>query len=484
MAGIGYELKKIFKEESMSRLVGGIAYSTVVTIGPTVVVISTMIALYVVLGWVSVPYYDRELLSSTILYGFVFSLLVTAPFNGIMSRYIADKIYDEDYDDILPSFYTGIFLNILVAAMVAIPFILRIIFIGGVDPVFALVSYLLYMALVITFYTMIYLSATKDYRMISIFYMVGMGAAFCLAILLRYLGLSIIDAILYGMTVGFSIIATLEFSYMKKYFATNNGNYSGCLSYFKDEKDIWISNLFYVLGLYVHNFVFWTHSSRIVVAKSYVSMQSYDMASFLAMFTNISTIIIFTVMTETQFHTKYQKYNESVIGNTWQRIENDKKSMFEVLIHQIKYIVSIQFIITSTIFLIGILILPRIGFSGMILTIYPSLVAAFLTMFLMYCNIIFMFYFNDNKGAKYTSLVFFIAVLIASLFSRQLSESFYGIGAFAGAFVGWTFSFFRIRFLENNFDEHIFCRVHIVAQKKEKMPSSIVYKGKKEGDQV
>lgn len=479
MAGIGYELKKIFKEESISRLVGGIAYSTVVTIGPTVVVIGTLIALYVVLGWVSVSYYERELLSSTILYGFIFSLLVTAPFNGIMSRYIADKIYEEEYDDILPSFYMGIFLNVIVGAILGIPFILRVIFVGGVDPIFALVSYAFFMALVITFYTMIYLSATKDYKMIAFFYMIGMGSTFILAMIFRYFGLSIIDSILYGMTIGFLMIATLEFSYMKKYFVNNSEKYTDCLPYFIIHKSIWISNLFYILGLYIHNFVFWTHPSHIVVAKSYVSMQSYDMASFLAMFTNISTIIIFTVMTETTFHTKYQKYNESVIGNTWHQIEIDKKGMFQVLIHQIKYIVSIQFIITSTIFLIGILILPKIGFSGMILSIYPSLVAAFLTMFLMYCNIIFMFYFNDNKGASYTSILFFIAVLIGSLISREFTEAFYGIGAFAGAFVGWTFSFFRIRHIEKNFDEHIFCRVDIVEQKDEKMPPSIVYSANK-----
>lgn len=476
MAGIGYELKKIFKEESILSLVRGITYSTVITIGPTVVVISTLIALYIVLGWVSISYYERELLASTILYGFIFSLLVTAPFNGIMSRYIADKIYEEEYDHILPSFYTGIFLNIIVASILGIPFILRVIFIGKVDPLFGLVSYLLYMSLVISFYTMIYLSATKDYKMIALFYIVGMLFAFGLANLLRYFGFSIINAILYGMTTGFLIIATLEFSYMKKYFTTNSGKYGDCLSYFRDKKDIWISNLFYILGLYVHNFVFWTHPSRITVAKSYISMQSYDMASFLAMFTNISTIILFTVMAETKFHTKYQKYNESVIGNTWQQIEMAKHGMFKLLVQQMKYILSIQFIITSTIFLIGILVFPKIGFSGQIFAIYPSLVAAFISIFTMYCNIIYMFYFNDQIGARYTSILFFIAVLAGSLVSINLSDQFYGMGAFFGAFIGWSFSYFRIRFIERNFDEHIFCKVDIIEQKSESMPSSVVYK--------
>ena len=185
MAGIGYELKKIFKEGSITRLASGVAYSTVVTVGPTVLVIATILSLYILLGILSVPYYDRELLSSTILYAFIFSLLLTSPFNGVMSRYIADKIYEEKFDDILPSFYMGIFLNVLIGSILAVPFVIRLIFIGEVDPMFAFVSYSFFMTLIISFYSMIYLSATKDYKMIALFYITGMGSAFILAFVWR-----------------------------------------------------------------------------------------------------------------------------------------------------------------------------------------------------------------------------------------------------------------------------------------------------------
>ena len=186
-------------------------------------------------------------------------------------------------------------------------------------------------------------------------------------------------------------------------------------------------------------------------------------------------------MAETKFHTKYQDYNEAVIGKTWQEISITKTSMFKLSVQQIKYILSIQFIITATIFLIGILIFPRLGFGGSVLIMYPTLVAAFLTIFLMYCNIIFMFYFNDNKSAKYTSLVFCLAVLLGSLISVRLTESFYGLGAFIGGFIGWTFSFFRLKYIEKNFDEHIFCDIEIVETHKNSIPVYTVYGRRKNG---
>jgi uncharacterized membrane protein len=475
MAGIGYELKKIFREESISRLAGGITYSTLVTVGPTIIVIVTILILYLTLGLMSVSYPERELLSSTILYVFIFALITTAAFNGVMSRYIADKLYEEKYDDILPSFYTGILLNTLVGTAIGMPFILRVIFIGQVDIIFAFVSYCFFIIMIITFYSMIYVAATKDYKIIAIYYTIGMVIAFISASLFYRGGLTTIKSILYGITLGFLIIAFLEFAYMRKYFSSNSKNYKDCLHYFIDHKNICFCNFFYILGLYIHNFVFWTHPSHIIIAKSYVSMQSYDMASCLAMFTNISTITIFTVMAETKFHDKYQKYNEAVIGKTLNDINRTKKSMFRLLIQQVSYLVGIQAIITTIIFLISIIVLPILGFGGSVLAIYPSLVGAYFAIFLMYCNIIFMFYFNDNKGAMVTSIIFCSSVLIGSIFSMRLSESFYGLGAFIGAFIGWSISFFRIQYLEKHFDEHIFCRTSILKKRVEKMPDSRVY---------
>lgn len=475
MAGIGFELKKIFKEESLSRLLGGITYSALVTIGPTVMVIVTIIVLYIILGLTSVSYTERELLSSTILYVFIFSLLAASAFNGVMSRYIADKIYEEKYDDILPSFYTGIFLDILVGAVLGVPFTLRLIFMGGVDIIFSFVSYSFFIIMIINFYTMIYLSATKDYKIIGAYYAVGMGLAFITANLFYFAGLSTIRCILYGIVLGFLTIALLEFAYLRKYFNSNSKNYKDCLRYFVDYKEICMCNFFYILGLYIHNFIFWTHPAHIIVAKSYVSMQSYDMASCLAMFTNISTIVIFTVMAETEFHEKYQDYNEAVIGKTLLEINRTKTSMFRVLLHQLSYLASLQAIVTAIIFLIALVILPLIGFGGSVITIYPSLTGAYFVIFLMYCNVIYLFYFNDNTGAMLTSIIFFTSVLVGSFISIRLSEVLFGIGAFSGAFIGWSFSFLRIQYLERHFDEHIFCRTSLLRKRVEKMPDSRVY---------
>ena len=49
MAGIGFELKRIFKKGSILSTIEGVGYSSIVTIGPMVMVIGTLLLLYRIL---------------------------------------------------------------------------------------------------------------------------------------------------------------------------------------------------------------------------------------------------------------------------------------------------------------------------------------------------------------------------------------------------------------------------------------------------
>ena len=219
-----------------------------------------------------------------------------------------------------------------------------------------------------------------------------------------------------------------------------------------------VANFFYILGLYVHNFVFWNTDMRLVVVKTFVCNQPYDMATCLAMFTNISTTIIFITRVEMHFHDKYKNYSEAVIGGKGSDIDLAKKEMFRQLSAELMNLVRIQFIITAVVYLIAVVFLPRFGISPLTMRIYPCLTAGYFILFLMYAEIIFLYYFDDLTGAMCTSLVFCLVTFLGSIVATYLPELWYGIGVVAGAFCGWTFAYFRLRFMERHLDAHIFCK--------------------------
>ena len=476
MAGIGVKLNKIYSKNTLTTDLIGIGYSTILTIAPMIVVIAALIWMEQLLGFSKVDYATRELFSCTVLYVFIFALLTASPFNSVLSRYMSDVIYDETYEDIMPCYYVGLTCNILLSLLVGIPFCVREYFVGGVDIIYVFTGYCGYISLVFVFYSMLYLSICKDYKKISLFFAIGMGITVILSyVFFHFFHAGITYSMLLALTIGFLVIASLEFSVVRSYFRVNSGKYREVLQYFKRYWQLIVTNFLYTLGLYVHNFVFWTTDLRMVVVKSFVCVTSYDMATCLAMFTNISASVIFISRVEMHFHERYKAYSEAVIGGRGMDIEITKKRMFRLLSEELMSLARVQFIITLVIFLLCMIFLPQFGFGGMTLRIYPCLAAGYFILFLMYAEIIFLYYFNDLNGSVLTGVCFCFGTLLGSVISSHLTDIWYGMGLVAGSFIGWTVAYRRIQWLEKNLDVHIFCNGQLLKKQSEMRPSSKVY---------
>ena len=477
MAGIGVKLNKIYSKNTVTTNLLGFGFSTIITIAPMIVVIGAIIVMQLILGFSDLDYYSRELYACTVLYIFIFALLTASPFNAVLSRYLSDTIYDEQYDAILPCYYMGLILNMLLSLLLGVPFCIWELVVGEVAPVFVFAGFCGYIALGFVLFSMLFLSICKDYGRISRSFLAGMlltvGVSF---ILVKVFGMETTLAMLLGLDVGFALTGALEMARIRSYFRVNNGDYRAVLHYFKKYWQLVFANFFYILGLFIHNFVFWTTDMRIVVAKSFVCMTTYDMATCLAMFTNISATVIFISRMEMNFHERYKKYSEAVIGGRGMDIQNAKRRMFEQMRMEIMNLVRIQFIVTVILYLIFIILMPRFGFGGIILQIYPCLAAGYFIMFLMYGELLFLYYFNDLNGALASALSFVLATLIGSIVACHLTAIWFGVGLVFGAFVGFTVAFFRLKNTEKHLDVHIFCNGNLLDRGPgKKQPSNVVY---------
>lgn len=476
MAGIGLRLNRIFSKNTITTNLIGFGYSLVITIAPMFLVIMAVILMQMLLGFSKIGYAARELYSCTVLYIFIFSLTTAAPFNAVLSKYLSDVIYEETYEDILPCYYVGLILNISLSCLVGIPFCVREYLVGKVDLFYVFTGYCGYIVLVLVFYSMLYLSICKDYKKISFFFLIGMTVTVLLSLFLVYVvHAAVTFAMLLSLDVGFMIIGSLELALVKSYFRENSGKYKEVLRYFKKHWQLVITNTLYTVGLYVHNFVFWNTDMRMVVADSFVCMTTYDMASCLAMFTNISASVIFISRVEMHFHERYKGYSEAVIGGRGFDIDSAKNRMFSQLSDELMSLVRIQFIISVMVFFMCIILLPQFGFGGMVMRIYPCLAAGYFILFVMYAAIIFLYYYSDMTGAVMTSLSFFLTTLFGSIFAARLSPIWYGIGLVMGATVGWCVAYHRLRVMEKNLDVHIFCSGNIMKRGHGRKPSNKVY---------
>ena len=117
MASLGKTIHKSFEKKTMSSSAFGMILSTMTTVAPMFLIIGGILVMYNLLDYSNVIYANRVLFSSSILYIFIFGLLTTSPFNSVISRYITDRIFEEQYDAILPCFYGGLFLNLTFSSL-------------------------------------------------------------------------------------------------------------------------------------------------------------------------------------------------------------------------------------------------------------------------------------------------------------------------------------------------------------------------------
>lgn len=476
MAGIGVNLNRIYSKKTITTNLIGFGYSAAVTIAPMFFVIGTVLFMGAIHGLPKVNYVVRELYSCTILYMFIFSLLSSSPFNAVLSKYMSDIIYEEKYQDILPCYFVGLVLNTLVSCVIGVPFLVWEYSTGKVAIEYICAGACGYISLVFVFYSMLYLSVCKDYKKITLFYFLGMGMAILVSfILIRVFRFEITFGMLVALDVGFLFLACLEWAQVKSYFRTSSNNYKKVLLYFKDYWQLVVTNFLYNLGMFVHNFVFWGAKDRMVVADCFVSFPNYDMATCLAMFTNVSAMLIFVSRIEMNFHQRYKRYSEAVIGGRWMDISSSKRRMFHQLSTELMNLVCVQFVVSIVLFLVCSVFLSRMGFGGQVMQIYPCLTAGYFIMYIMYAIMIFLYYYNDMQGAVCTTTGFVIGTIAGSCVSVSLSPLWYGMGLVFGAFVGFSVGYYYIRKMEKQLDVHIFCNGNIMQKGAGAMPSNKVF---------
>ena len=476
MAGIGVKLNRIYHKNTITTNVIGFFYSTVLTIAPVLVVIINLMLMQKVLKFNTVGYFDRELFSCTILYIFIFALLTASPFNAVLSRYMSDVIFESRYEDVLPCYRLGLLLNICFSCLLGIPFCLWEHLVGGVRIFYVFTGYCGYIGLVLVFYNMLYLSICKEYRLISLYFFIGMVIAFLLSLFFRFLlKMSIPYSMLLALAIGFFLISVLESAKIHQYFPDNSEEYRRVLVYFKRYWHLVLINFLYTLGLFIHNFVFWGTDMAMHLVNTFVCNQPYDMATCLAMFTNVSASVIFISRVEMYFHERYKAYADAVFGGRGIDIRNTRRNMFRQLGSELVTLVRLQFIVSVIIYLIFVIFLPRRGYAGLVMRIYPMVAAGYFVLFLMYSEIIFLYYFEDLYGALLTAGSFCAFTLLTSLLATHLNPIFYGLGIWAGSLIGFVTAYMRLRWMEKHLDEHIFCRGNIMKQSKGIKPSPKVF---------
>lgn len=460
MAGIGFELKGLFKRKGYVGRLGAYFISSMVTVGPTIMCILIVLCGKYFLKLQHESVLNENLFLGTIIYSFAFSLIVTGGLSMFGARYVSDCIYQKKLHKIFPSF-----LGLIIVTSLII-FVGTVIFLWGADisPFLKVLTYFLILQLSIIWIESVYVSAIKDYISIVIIYLIGtiitVGIIF---IQHRYTLVKIDNVKLLLMTInlGFLIITILLFFKLYRILGWDKYSLTECFQFVKKIKSypqlLAIGSIFYI-GMYAHNFVFWIFKMGTNVFNTYRIFPIYDVPMFFAFITIIPSMVLFVVEVETEFYYKYNNYYQKIRsgGGNIKDILLAKDEMVRTLSLQFRHIISVQLMVSTITVLLGFNILPKFGLSLYLVNIFCLLAIGCVSYVLMNLLCIVLLYFDDRKGTFVIALIFAIGSILASYISVKYGEQFYGYDFFIAAIISLILAVLRVSSVLKNIEYRTF----------------------------
>jgi len=455
MAGIGFELRKLYRQQGLVQNIKAYSYSTMTTVGPMILCLILVFAQQMMMRENNSSFLQNELFIATIVYSFVFSVIVTSGLSMLVTRFIADKIYERKYEQIITAYYGSLIVIVPIGAIIAA------LFLWGVNEQigYKVVAYIYFIELIVIWMQNVFLSALKDYKRIFR----GFAIAMLLSVVTSYLlfNLTTWDPViiaLLGMNIGFASIIILSSIHFEHVFPRNEQrDYFKFLRTLKTYPGALFTGLFVYSGVYIHNIVYWLFAdNNTQVSDQFLLMPLYDVSVFYAYLSVLPSLIFFVVIIETDFYEKFLNYYKNILDEgTYESIQQAKQRMQKVIVHKTGFLAEIQLLFTTLSIALGILFLPKIGFSMEQIDLFIVLSIAYFFFIMMFLLLHILMYFDDRKGILVISASFVVLNAILTYITMVLN--LHGMGMFMASFIGLCLTFFRLHYIAENIDYFTFC---------------------------
>ncbi len=443
MAGIGFELRKILREDRLLSLAKVYGYSAILSSGPWVI---SIVAILIV-GFLNLAnigeVHDAFRFQVVITYAIALasSLIITGVLQLPFTRYIADLIFQEREDEVLPCYFGAIILAWGLGIIFIVPVYLWVF--EGLPISLIIGAILTFMILCGVWISSILAASLKYY--VAVVWSYLLSYAFIVAA--SYLVGDSIQMLLYIFFTGNSILFIILMSLIIKSYPST---IFLKVDFFLDKNFYWtlgIAGLAYNLGAWVDKFIFWYHpaTGAPVIGKLHASVV-YDMPIFLAYFSILPGMAIFFFRLEADFAEKYDLYYDAVrSGGTLDLIKQYRNEMSMIIRQAIREILVVQGITDVILFLTAPILFDWLHISVIYLGLFYILTIGAMLQLAFMSILAILYYLDRKKPAMWLCIAFFVLNGVLTYLSINMGTAMYGYGYTVSLLIVFTLSAIVIR---------------------------------------
>ena len=429
MAGIGFELKKTLKTDRLSSYMKMYGYAGALSAGPW---ITSIIAILLV-GFVGTVLHETSSIDNTqntlnalVIYAFILalSLIATAPILLPFTRYIADLIFSENSDEVLPVFLGVSLVFFTIAFAFSTPFFTFIFADQSADFISIIIG--LFVVLCVIWLANILAMSLKYFRSVIVAYILAYGYIVAAS---YFLYPNLIGLLLIFLSGNIFLLVILLVLIVKSYISLKLLSFS----FFTSGKVYWVlgfSGLFYTLGTWIDKIIFWYHPYTGEPVIGHVNFSVlYDIPIFLAYLSIIPGMSVFFYRLESDFADANDLYFDSIRnGASLSTIERFRFKILRVTKDALREVFVIQAIVSIVLYLNAPFIFDFLNISSLYLGLFNVLlVGVFLQLGFM--SVLALLYYMDRRWqAMWLTLGFFILNGLLTLLSIYIGPAFFGFG--------------------------------------------------------
>lgn len=426
MAGIGFELRRMLRKDTLASLVQAYTYAGVIGSGPWVFSIVGILLIGIFSASVVVPAFLVTQFQTSVTYMVAGSLILTGLVQLAFTRFVSDRLFEKRKDMILPNLH-GLLLVVTLAAGVlgTLALLLLLPNLG-----------LLYRMLMLAGFTLmcdvwvltILLSGMKRYKAIVALFGLAYALIVISALLMRPWGLEgLLGGFVLGnyvLLAGMWILVVREFNPKGRLIAFDFGQRK--LLY----PTLIAIGFLYNFGVWIDKFMFWYFppTSQAIIGGLRASL-IYDLPVFLAYLSIIPGMAVFLVRIETDFVEFYDKFYDAVrSGGSLEYIEAMRDEMVYSIKQGLGEIGKIQTLAVLITFVAGPALLSALGISRLYLPLlHVQVIGAGLQVGLMAILNVF-FYLDQRRIVLFLCLEFVVLNIVLTGLTLYAGAALYGYG--------------------------------------------------------
>lgn len=466
MAGIGFELKRLFKRKGLFATMRAYGYAGIVCTGPMLLGVLLQVGILMLCVTWGVERANQDLLVCMVTYTLLASLVLTSFFSMPVTRFLADMLFAECEDEILPSFW-GSNAIMLVAGTVLYGIFLLF---SGATLLQGLLCLFLFNIMIVNWNGMSYLTAIKDYQGILCSFAAAIGVACLCALGALALGLPPVEGLLASIALGYGVMLVWDVVLLYGYFPQSDCSPWRFLHWLDQFMPLAFTGLFTNLGLFAHLVIIWAGPIGVQVKGLFYGAPYHDVPALIAFLTILVTTVNFVVSVEVNFYPRYREYyslfnNGGVVGD----IMVAEEEMLATLNRELRFCALKQLFVTAAVISLETTVLSALplGFNNLMHGYFRTLCVGYGLYAVGNTILLILLYFTDYKGAVLASGLFAGVAGLATIVSLFFPQQFYGFGFLLGAAVFFVVALMRLDTYTANLPYRILSQQPIVATDKE-----------------